>query len=102
MLAAVSGGIGAGIVVWAKAAMPNDEVAEDREPLASDEEDVAAFKADFAAGEDVLRRRRLLAGLAAGALVAFGAAAHRADPLIGASAWRRAQAHRLLGVVRGS
>lgn len=73
LLAAVTGGIGAGIVIWAKAAMPHDQVVEARGRIESDEADVAAFAADFEAGESVLRRR-VLGWLAGGALAAFGAA----------------------------
>jgi len=74
LLAVVTGGIGTGIILWAKHFMPNEEVTEAREPIASTEEDRAAFTADFEAGESTLRSRRLLLGSATGALVAFGVA----------------------------
>jgi ubiquinol-cytochrome c reductase iron-sulfur subunit len=61
-------------VLWAKHFMPGDEVAEDREPLASTEEQVAAFATDFEAGGSSLRSRRLLLVSAGGAFTAFGAA----------------------------
>jgi ubiquinol-cytochrome c reductase iron-sulfur subunit len=77
LLAVTSGGIGAGIVVWAKAATPHDEVTEERHPLESTEEEIAAFARDFGAGEaelvDRRGRRRLLASAGA-ALAALGAA----------------------------
>jgi ubiquinol-cytochrome c reductase iron-sulfur subunit len=74
LLAVVTGGIGVGIVLWAKHFMPGEEVAEDRESLASSEEDVAAFRADYEAGGSSLRSRRLLLASAGGALAAFGGA----------------------------
>jgi ubiquinol-cytochrome c reductase iron-sulfur subunit len=74
LLAVVTGGIGVGIVLWAKHFMPGEEVAEDREPLASADEDVAAFAEDYEAGESSLRSRRLLLASAGGAMTAFGAA----------------------------
>jgi len=74
LLAVVAGGIGVGIILWAKHFMPGDEVAEEREPLASTDEQVAAFTEDFEAGGAGLRSRRLLRTSAAGAFTAFGAA----------------------------
>jgi ubiquinol-cytochrome c reductase iron-sulfur subunit len=74
LLSLASGGIGVGIVVTAKGFLPGDEVEEERHSVASPEEDVAAFTADFEAGEQPLRRRRLLVGMGASALAAFGAA----------------------------
>lgn len=68
------GGIGVGIVVWAKAFMPNDEVTEERAPVESEEEDVAAFTADFEAGTSGLKRRRLLTAMAVSSFGALGAA----------------------------
>lgn len=74
LLALTLGGIGVGIVVWANAFMPNDEVTEERHPIESAEEDVAAFTADFEAGTVGLKRRRLLTGLAVAAFAALGGA----------------------------
>jgi ubiquinol-cytochrome c reductase iron-sulfur subunit len=74
LLAVVTGGIGCGIVLWAKHYMPNDEVAEERHPLASTEEEIAAFTKDFEAGELSLTGRRMLMASAIGALGAFGLA----------------------------
>ena len=74
LLALALGGIGVGIVLWAKHFMPNDEVVEEREPLVSSEEDVADFTADFAAGQSSLRSRRLLVATAGGACAALGVA----------------------------
>ena len=74
LLATTLGGIGVGIVVWAQAFMPNDEVTEDRHPVESREEDVAAFTADFERGTLGLKRRKLLTGLAGAAFAALGGA----------------------------
>jgi ubiquinol-cytochrome c reductase iron-sulfur subunit len=74
LLAVVTGGIGVGIVLWAKQAMPHDEVTEHRSSVASTEEEVEAFAADFDAGKEGIGRRRLLFGLAASAFTAMGAA----------------------------
>ena len=74
LLAISLGGIGVGIVLWAKHFMPDDEVSEDRHPLASTEEDIADFTADFQAGESSLRSRRVLVATAGGACAALGVA----------------------------
>jgi ubiquinol-cytochrome c reductase iron-sulfur subunit len=74
LLAISLGGIGMGIVLWAKHFMPNDEVAEDRHPLQSSEEEIAQFTADFQAGEAPLRSRRVLIATAGGACAALGVA----------------------------
>jgi ubiquinol-cytochrome c reductase iron-sulfur subunit len=75
LLAVSLGGIGVGIVLWAKHFMPADEVEEERHPMASTEEDVAAFTSDFQAGESTLRSRRILVATAGGACAALGVAA---------------------------
>jgi ubiquinol-cytochrome c reductase iron-sulfur subunit len=74
LLAIISGGIGLGIVTWAKHAMPHDIVTEERESVASSEEEVEAFAADLEAGAERIGRRRLLTGAAASAVAALGAA----------------------------
>lgn len=74
LLAVATGGIGVGIVVWAKRFMPDEEVTEEREPLASSEEDIAAFRAAFEHGEQSVVGRRLLVGSIGTALAALGAA----------------------------
>jgi ubiquinol-cytochrome c reductase iron-sulfur subunit len=74
LLAVTLGGIGVGIVLWAKHFMPGDEVAEERHPLESSEEEIAAFTADFEAGGSSLRSRRLLVATAGGACAALGVA----------------------------
>ena len=69
----VTGGIGLGIVNWAKHATPHDEVTEARHSLASSE---AWFEEESGelTGEGTFGRRRVLVGLAASALAAMGAA----------------------------
>jgi ubiquinol-cytochrome c reductase iron-sulfur subunit len=74
LLAVILGGIGVGIVLWAKRFMPDDEIAEERHPLESSEEEIAAFSADFEAGGSSLRSRRLLMATAGGACAALGVA----------------------------
>ena len=74
LLAVISGGIGFGIVTWAKGAMPQDEVTEERDSVASSEEAVEALTADLEAGVESIGRRRLLIASAVSALGAFGLA----------------------------
>jgi ubiquinol-cytochrome c reductase iron-sulfur subunit len=74
LLAVVLGGIGVGVVLWAKHFMPSEDVAEERPPVASSEDDVAAFAADFEAGGSSLQRRRVLVATAGGACAALGVA----------------------------
>ena len=74
LLSLTLGGIGVGIIVWAKSFMPDDEVVEERHPIESPEDDVAAFTADFEAGTTGLKRRGLLTGLAGAAFAALGGA----------------------------
>ncbi len=74
LLAVAMGGIGVGIVVWAKRFMPDDEVEEDRHPLVSSDEEIAAFRSDFEHGEQSIVGRRLLIGSLGAALTALGAA----------------------------
>lgn len=74
LLAIALGGIGAGIVLWAKHFMPDDEVTEDRPPMPSTEEEVEAFTEAFEAGESSLRSRRVLVAMGGGACAALGVA----------------------------
>ncbi len=74
LLAIALGGIGAGIVLWAKHFMPDDEVTEDRPPMPSTKEDVEAFTEAFEAGESSLRSRRVLVAMGGGACAALGVA----------------------------
>jgi ubiquinol-cytochrome c reductase iron-sulfur subunit len=74
LLALATGGIGIGIVVWAKHEIGEEEVEEKRGELASSEEEIAAFSADFAAADETLKRRRILLVLLGSAVAALGAA----------------------------
>lgn len=74
LLAVAVGGIGLGVVIWAKAFMPDEEVEEDRKAPPSSPEDVAAFAADFDHVGQVVTRRRLLVRMAGGAVAALGVA----------------------------
>ncbi len=74
LLAVATGGIGVGIVVWAKRFMPDDEVTEERGPLASSEEEITAFRQSFEHGEQSMVGRRLMVGSLGTALAALGGA----------------------------
>jgi ubiquinol-cytochrome c reductase iron-sulfur subunit len=74
LLGLVTGGLGAGIVLWARLATPQDDVTEERHLVGSTEEQVSALASDFEAGGAAFGRRRLLVGLLASAGAAFGAA----------------------------
>jgi ubiquinol-cytochrome c reductase iron-sulfur subunit len=74
LLAVICGGIGCAIVTWAKHAMPNDEVAEERHSVASTDEEVEAFTTDLTEGAEHIGRRRILLVSMTSAVVAFGAA----------------------------
>ncbi len=74
LLAAMCGGIGLGIVTWAKHAMPDEQVTEERLSVASSEQEVEAFTEDFEAGERHIDRRRLLVAAAGSAITTFALA----------------------------
>ncbi|HEY2997557.1 MAG TPA: Rieske 2Fe-2S domain-containing protein [Acidimicrobiales bacterium] len=74
LLAVILGGIGVGIVLWAKHFMPADVVEEERHPLESTPEEIEAFAADFETGGSTLRSRRILVATAGGACAALGVA----------------------------
>jgi ubiquinol-cytochrome c reductase iron-sulfur subunit len=77
LLAVITGGIGLGIVSWAKHHMPSEEVAEDRHPLASPAGGPLVELADSVApvaSAGTLRRRRVLLGLAGSSLAAMAGA----------------------------
>jgi quinol---cytochrome c reductase iron-sulfur subunit len=74
LLAVILGGIGTGIVLWAKHFMPNEEVEEEREPLASTDEEIEEFVHDLQAGQSSLRSRRVLVAMGGGACAALGVA----------------------------
>ena len=74
LLALTLGGIGLAIVLWAQAYMPGGEAVEERGTLASGDDDVEAFAADFETGEEALHQRRALLASGAAAMTALGAA----------------------------
>jgi ubiquinol-cytochrome c reductase iron-sulfur subunit len=67
-------GIGAGMIVWAKRFLPNEEATEERGRIGAEPEDVEAFQATFAEGEEAVGSRRLIIGLLTGGLGALGLA----------------------------
>ncbi len=75
LLATTFGGIGAGIVVWAKASDPEEgEVTEARGELGSGEAEVEALAEELEDTAPVVGRRRLLTASAGAAFAALGAA----------------------------
>ncbi len=75
LLALTLGGIGVGMVLWAKRFLPQGPFTEPRGRLESTEEELAAFAADFGEGAETIARRRLLSRLLLGAFAALGVAA---------------------------
>ncbi len=73
-LALALGGLGVGFILWSKRFMPHEPVVEARHPIASSEEEIAAFREEFERGEVILTRRKLLVRSAGAAVVALGAA----------------------------
>lgn len=74
LLAVALGGIGLGLVLWAKRFMPQGPEVEDRGRLVSTPEELEAFSADFNVGGEAIGRRGMLLKLLAGAGAALGAA----------------------------
>ena len=86
------GGIGVGLVAWAKRYMtPPEPDVEPRGRIASTEEEIEEFKADFDVGEYELERRSLLTKLLVGAVGGDGS--RRADPAQVARARARRELH---------
>ncbi|HUR17323.1 MAG TPA: Rieske 2Fe-2S domain-containing protein [Acidimicrobiales bacterium] len=75
LLAVSLGGIGIGMVVWAKRFLPGEEIAEERGPLGSTREELLAFTETFEQGEHAIQRRSLLLKMLGGAVGALGIAA---------------------------
>ncbi|MBW3615626.1 MAG: Rieske 2Fe-2S domain-containing protein [Actinobacteria bacterium] len=75
LLAVSLGGIGVGMVVWAKRFLPAGEITEERGRMASTDEEVASFTQAFEQGEQAIQRRALLLKLLGGAVGALGIAA---------------------------
>jgi ubiquinol-cytochrome c reductase iron-sulfur subunit len=74
LLAVSLGGLGAGLILWAKRLLPNEEIIEQRERLPSPEPERAALQTQIERGGETLGRRRLLTRLLAGAAGALGLA----------------------------
>lgn len=74
LLGVVTGGLGVGIVAWARLATPQGHVTEERHLVGSTEEQVSELASDIEAGGAAFGRRRLLVGLFGSAVAAFGAA----------------------------
>jgi ubiquinol-cytochrome c reductase iron-sulfur subunit len=74
LLSVVTGGIGAGIVIWAKHFMPHGPFTEPRGQISSSGDERAAFVADFERGGEEIGRRGFLARLLAAAFGALGLA----------------------------
>lgn len=66
------GGIGVGLVLWAKRYLPRGPEWEPRGRLGSTDEELEAFSEDFSVGSDELERRGLLTRLLLGAGAALG------------------------------
>jgi ubiquinol-cytochrome c reductase iron-sulfur subunit len=75
LLALALGGLGIGIVLWAKELLPHEEIVEERHPEPSAAVVRRAAEAALARGQAELTRRRILGRLLVGALGAFGVAA---------------------------
>lgn len=75
LLAIALGGIGVGLVLWAKRFMPEGPDVEPRGRIGSTPEDQAAFVKDFATGSETFGRRNFLTKLLLGAVGALGLAA---------------------------
>jgi ubiquinol-cytochrome c reductase iron-sulfur subunit len=98
MVFLMTGGIGVGMVSWAKRYMtPSRPDVEPRGRIQSTEEEIQQFKADFNVGEYELVRRSLLTKLLIGAVGAMGLAAlvpfaslgPRPDESFKRTRWRR-------------
>ncbi len=75
LLAVALGGIGVGLVLWAKRFMPEGPDVEPRGRIGSTEDDQRAFVKDFEAGGETFGRRNFLTKLLFGAVGALGVAA---------------------------
>jgi ubiquinol-cytochrome c reductase iron-sulfur subunit len=73
-LALALGGLGVGLIVWARYFMPQAHDVEDRHPIESTEEEIDAFREEFERGEHILTRRNLLVRMGTAAVAALGVA----------------------------
>ena len=74
LLAVALGGLGVGLVTWARQVLPHDEELEDREVLPTTEEERQQFH-DTLERDEVIARRPLLARMLGAAVGALGVAA---------------------------
>ncbi|MBW3642709.1 MAG: hypothetical protein KY447_07315, partial [Actinobacteria bacterium] len=74
LLAIALGGLGVGLVTWARGVLPHEEEFEDRETLPTTEEERRQFQ-DTLEGEEVIARRPLLGRMLAAAVGSLGLAA---------------------------
>ncbi len=74
LLAVALGGLGFGLVTWARGVLPHEEEFEDRETLPTTEEERRQFQ-DTLEGEEVIARRPLLVRMLGAAVGALGLAA---------------------------
>lgn len=75
LLAGAMGGLGIGIIVWAKELLVPEQITQERAPEPSPMDVREAAQAALAAGEEQIGRRRALVRLLLGALGALGLAA---------------------------
>lgn len=75
LLAGAMGGLGIGIIVWAKELLVPEQITQERAPEPSPVDVREAAQAALAAGEEQIGRRRALVRLLLGALGALGLAA---------------------------
>jgi len=68
------GGLGVGLIVWARYFMPHAPVVEERHEIASTEEEIAEFREELERGEHILARRGLLVKMGLAAVAALGGA----------------------------
>jgi ubiquinol-cytochrome c reductase iron-sulfur subunit len=73
-LALALGGLGIGLVLWARYFMPHAPQVEERHPIESSEEEIEAFREEFERGEHILTRRTLLVRMGTAAVAALGVA----------------------------
>jgi ubiquinol-cytochrome c reductase iron-sulfur subunit len=73
-LALALGGIGVGLVLWARYFMPHATQVEERHAIESSEEEVEAFRQEYERGQHILTRRKLLVRMGSAAVAALGVA----------------------------
>jgi ubiquinol-cytochrome c reductase iron-sulfur subunit len=73
-LALALGGLGIGLIVWARYFMPRTVDVEERHPVESSEEEIEEFREEFERGEHILTRRSLLVRMGTAAVAALGVA----------------------------